>query len=91
MCFYFELFTVVSNNNFIKLLDLEKNQIDEEKFYVYVQYSFFFICLEILFIYLFLKRREGREKEGEKHPCVVAFHMPPTGDMAHNPGTGPDW
>ena len=33
-------------------------------------------------LYLFLER--GRE--GEKHRCVVASHMPPTGDLACNPG-----
>ena len=43
-----------------------------------------------LFIYLFLERGEGREKEGEKHQCVVASHTPPTGDLAHNPGTCTD-
>ena len=40
---------------------------------------------KILFIY-FLERGKGREKEGEKHQCVVASHMPPTGDLASNPG-----
>ena len=39
------------------------------------------------FIYLFLER--GREEE--KHQCVVAFHAPPTGDPACNPGVCPDW
>ena len=34
--------------------------------------------------------REG-EKEGEKHQCVVASHVPPTGDLARNPGMCPDW
>ena len=29
------------------------------------------------------------EREGEKH-CVVASHVPPTGDLAHNPGMCPD-
>ena len=43
------------------------------------------------FIYLFLGRGEGREKEGEKHQCVVASHTPPTRDLAHNPGMCPDW
>ena len=43
------------------------------------------------FIYLFLDRGEGREEEGEKHQCVVASHMPPTGDLACNPGMCPDW
>ena len=31
------------------------------------------------------------EKEGEKHQCVVASHMDPTGDLAHNPDMCPDW
>ena len=31
------------------------------------------------------------EKEGDKHPCVVASRMPPTGDLACNPGMCPDW
>ena len=31
------------------------------------------------------------EKEGEKHQCVVASHMAPTGDLACNPGMCPDW
>ena len=42
--------------------------------------------------YLFIfYREEGREKEGEKHHCVVASHVAPTGDLAHNPGMCPDW
>ena len=31
------------------------------------------------------------EREGEKHQCVVASHVPPTGDLARNPGMCPDW
>ena len=44
-----------------------------------------------VFIYLFF-REGGREKEREreKHQCVVASHMAPTGDLAHNPGICPD-
>ena len=34
--------------------------------------------------------KEG-EKEGEKHQRVVASPTSPTGDLAHNPGTCPDW
>ena len=41
------------------------------------------------FIYLFLERGEGRERE--KHQCVVASPVPPTGDLACNPGMCPDW
>ena len=43
----------------------------------------------MLFI-LILDRGEGREKEGEKHPCVVASHVPSTGNLACNPGMCPD-
>ena len=42
---------------------------------------------------LFIFRDRGREgeREGEKHQCVVASHVPPTGDLAHIPGMCPDW
>ena len=35
-----------------------------------------FFFFKILFI-LFLNRGEEREREGEKHQCVVASHVPP--------------
>ena len=41
------------------------------------------------FIYLFLEK--GREKEREKHQCVVASHVPSAGKLACNPGMWPDW
>ena len=43
--------------------------------------------------YLFIFREKGRkvEREGEKHQCVVASHMLPAGNLAHNPGMCPDW
>ena len=31
------------------------------------------------------------EREGEKRQCVVASHVPPTKDLAYNPGMCPDW
>ena len=44
------------------------------------------------FIYLFFRERgREREREGEKHQCVVASCMPSTGDLAHKPGMCPDW
>ena len=45
------------------------------------------------FIYLFSFRERGREggKEEEKYQCVVATHVPPTRDLACNPGLCPDW
>ena len=30
------------------------------------------------------------EREGEKHQCVVASPVPPTGDLDRNPGPCPD-
>ena len=45
--------------------------------------------LDILFIYFRERRRKG-EREGEKYQCVVASHVAPTGDLAHNPGMSPD-
>ena len=38
-------------------------------------------------------RQRGREEErkGEKHQCMVTSPMPPTGDLACNPGMCPDW
>ena len=36
-------------------------------------------------------REKGREKEGEKHHCVVASCTTPTGDLAQNPGMCPQW
>ena len=40
---------------------------------------------------MFLERGREGEREEERHQCVVASHMGPTGDMAHNPGMCPDW
>ena len=40
-------------------------------------------------IYFLEKEREG-EREEEKHPCVVASRASPAGDLACNPGMGPD-
>ena len=52
-----------------------------------VLYYFFFF----LRFYLFTFRGEGKEKEGEKHQCVVASHALPSGDLDHKPGMCPDW
>ena len=49
-------------------------------------YIFLFFIFKTLFVLkiLFIFRENGKEgeKEGEKHQCVVASHMPPTGDLA---------
>ena len=54
---------------------------------VHVHEKICFIFLKILF----LGRGREEAREGEKHQCVVASPAPPTGDLACNPGTCPDW
>ena len=44
-----------------------------------------------VFIYLSLEKGREGEREREKHQCVVASHVDPTGDLACNPGMCPDW
>ena len=34
---------------------------------------------------------ESFQCDHKKHQGVVASHMPPNGDLAHNPGIRPDW
>ena len=50
------------------------------------------ILLFFLRFYLFIFRESGREgeKEEEKHQCVVASCVPPTGHLACSPGLCPD-
>ena len=55
-------------------------------------------ALNFLLIYLFLKvlciyfqREKKGGRKGEKHQCVVASHVPPTGDLACSPGMCSDW
>ena len=43
------------------------------------------------FMYLFLETGREGEIKREKNQFVVAFCMPPTGDLAWNPGLCPDW
>ena len=43
-----------------------------------------------LYLFIFRQREREGEREGEKHQCVVASLVPPTGDLAHNPGMCPD-
>ena len=53
--------------------------------------SFVFLFKKRLYLFIFRQRGSEGEREGEKHQCVVASYMPPTGDLAHNPSMGPDW
>ena len=43
------------------------------------------------FMYVFLERGEGKEKERERNIHVWLSLTPLTGDLACNPGMFPDW
>ena len=73
-----------------------KHKSDHSPPEINVNGSLIFIKIHIYFFkrfYLFIFRERGREGErvGEKHQCVVASCVPPTGDLAHSPGMCPDW
>ena len=46
---------------------------------------------KIFYFIFFLERGREGGSEGEKHQCVVASCVPPTEDLACNPGMCPDW
>ena len=49
----------------------------------------FTLFLDFIYLSIYFYREEkGRRKIG-KHQCVVASHVPPTGDLARNPGICP--
>ena len=50
-----------------------------------------FLIFKGFYLFIFRASRREGEREGEKHQCVVSSHMPPTGDLACNPGMCPDW
>ena len=41
--------------------------------------------------FIFRERGKEGQREGEKHQCGVASHVPPTGNLARNSGMCPDW
>ena len=61
----------------------------EKLLYTFTLNLIFYYFFKILFIYF---QREGKGgREGQKHQCVVASGVPPTGHLAHNSGMCPDW
>ena len=56
-------------------------------FALYIHVQFF----KKRFCFFFRKRRREGEREGEKYQCVVVSHIPPAGDLVHNPNMCPDW
>ena len=60
---------------------------------MYLNFIYFILFLFFKdFIYLFLDRGEGWEKERERNINVwLPLARPPTGDLAGNPGMCPNW
>ena len=50
-----------------------------------------FLSIFNFFKFIFRHRVREGEREGEKHQCVVASGVSPTGDLAHYPGMCSDW
>ena len=48
--------------------------------------TFTYLFLKRFYLFIFRERGREEEREGEKYQCVVASRLPPTGDLAHNPG-----
>ena len=74
------------NESIIYIKKVSLNSIHATRLYI----DFLFSLFKKDFIYLVLERGREREREGEKHPCMVASHAPPTGDLAYSPGMCPD-
>ena len=69
-----------------------------EAFLIFINYLDILFCevsaqvfFKRFYFYIFRERGKEGEREGQKHQCVVASRAPPNGDLAHNPGTCPDW
>ena len=56
-----------------------------------IQWQILRIFKKILFLFIFRERGRKGEREGEKHQCVAASCVPPTGDLSCNPGMCPGW
>ena len=54
-------------------------------------HSFIYWFLKIFYLFIFRERAREGERKGEKHQCVVASRVPPTGDLVDTPGMYPDW
>ena len=50
-----------------------------------------YVCIFKFYLFIFRERGREGERKGEKHQCVVASCVLPTGDLARNPGMCPDW
>ena len=64
---------------------------NKTKVSIYQKHSRSYCYLKRFYLFIFRERGREGERAGEKLQCEVASHMPPTGDLAHNPGMCPDW
>ena len=54
--------------------------------------NFYFFVFYLFYLFIFRERGMEGEREGEKHQCVVASHMPPPGTWpTTQAGMCPDW
>ena len=56
-----------------------------------IPHSILFSFFKDFILFIFRERAREGEREGEKHQCVVASCVLPTGGLAHNPDMCPDW
>ena len=86
--FFVFIFTVKISYIFYLQVSYQINYV--QKFSPILWVVFFFNFFKLVYLFFRERGREG-EREEEKHQCVVASHVPPTGELACNPGLCPDW
>ena len=69
----------------------ETGELWKTKVVLLCRYILFFLFFLDFYLFIFRERGKEGEREGEKQQCVVASRVPPTGDLAHNPGMCLDW
>ena len=78
---------------FLKIIHINRHTGTHTHIHTYICTHFLYTLTILFFLKIFIFRVRGREgeREGEKHHCVVASLVPPTGYLACNPGMCPDW
>ena len=60
-----------------------------EKNQIYISFCHYLFIFKGFIYFIFREREREGERKGEKHQCVVASHVTPTGDLACNLGMCP--
>ena len=85
-------FTLTLLGSFLVYVVPSAYQYNYAGYNIAVNFTAFCMLYCLFLLYLLIFRGTGREGErGEKHQCVVASHVPLTGDLACNSGMCPDW